>query len=212
MPCRHQRGRRAAPASRRRGRSPRRRSTLVRGPARSRGAAPRRTRRPDPHVGRAAGAGAAARGGTGVPTHRDHRGRPGQREVERPLAVVGRQVTGVADDARGIPVGALGTGRACSRGAASTMPSAFQRMPRSASTVRACHSGADDVLGAASASSPCGAQGRVDVGRRAADVDDQTSPPTALGQHLDAVEHGVGRRRPHHARRTPGRATGPCRR
>ena len=85
------------------------------------------------------------------------------------------------------------------RAAASTTCSAFQRRPRSPSTVRACQSGATTSLRSVGVLA-LGRQARVDVGRRAADVDDEHVTARHRGEHLDAAQHDVGRRRLDHRR------------
>ena len=95
-----------------------------------------------------------------------------------------------------------------SASAASTMPTAFHLMPRSASTVRALPPwGSRRPLVALRL--VVVADDRMDVGRRAADVDhDHAAALASLRQHareqLGAPEHGVGRRHPQRAAR-------PCR-
>ena len=138
---------------------------------RARGGARRRTRRP-------ATTSASGRGrsdGCG--------GRPCRRTATTAAveAISSSAAHCAAVDARWAGVGRDGarhTGSCCrtttirSRSPASTTPSAVHRMPRSASTVRACQS-VPTTSRWIVASSPCGVMHRVDVGRRTADVDDE---------------------------------------
>ena len=147
---------------------------------------------------------------TTVPTDGDDRGRCRELLLGRPLLRRGREVGGVGRDGTGIPDHGVGQRHPFALPCldhAGCRPAHAEVGLDGAGVPQRAHDLAVDrrVL-------TLRGDDRVDVGRRAADVDDEHVATDDLGEHLDPAQHGIRRGCPAPARRTRGRATAPCRR